>query len=290
MQRLLPYLRLMRLDKPIGIWLLFFPAAWGVLLSPASPQWILLAIMLVGAVLIRSAGCIINDLTDRRLDAQVARTKNRPLANGTISRVDALVLLVVLLFDGLLLCLVLPKTVLLLAFMAVPLIAAYPWMKRLTWWPQAFLGITFNLGALMGWAATGLAITPAPLLLYAACFFWTLGYDTIYAVQDMDDDATAGIKSTARRIGLGRRLQWFTATCYGAMLTLFWLAAQHAGLVGFWFVGALVAAAMHAAWQIARTGPLQPASGAAGQLFRSNQWLGLMLMAGLIAQRIAYLS
>lgn len=290
MQRLLPYLRLMRLDKPIGIWLLFFPSAWGVLLSPASPQWMLLAIMLVGAVLIRSAGCIINDLTDRHLDAQVARTKARPLASGAVSRTEALVLLLVLLFDGLLLCLVLPKTVLLLAFMAIPLIAAYPWMKRLTWWPQAFLGITFNLGALMGWAATGLAITHAPLLLYAACFFWTLGYDTIYAVQDMDDDAKVGIKSTARRIGLGHRLPMFTASCYGLMLVLFGTAAWHAGFLGPWAIAALAFALLHAGWQVATVRHLKPGSVAAGQVFRSNQWFGLALLVGLIAQRIAYLS
>lgn len=280
----------MRLDKPIGIWLLFFPAAWGVLLAPAPVESVLLGAMLLGAVLIRSAGCIMNDLTDRRLDAQVARTKQRPLASGAISRRDALVLLFVLLFDGLLLCLALPMNVFLLALLALPMIAAYPWMKRITWWPQAFLGLTFNLGAVMGWAATGLAVTLAPLLLYAACFFWTLGYDTIYAVQDMDDDAKVGIKSTARRIGLGGRLRVFTALCYALMLGLFYAAAKQAGIAGPWVLCGLLAAAAHALWQATCAGRLVPGSAQAGALFRSNQWLGLMLLAALIAQRFSYLS
>ena len=290
MQRIVPFLRLMRLDKPIGIWLLFFPAAWGVLLSPASMQWMLIPAMLVGAVLIRSAGCIINDLTDRELDQQVARTRARPLASGSVIRNEALVLLFVLLFDGLLLCLALPTDVLKLALLALPFIAAYPWMKRLTWWPQAFLGLTFNFGALIGWAATGIAIDLVPLLLYAACFFWTLGYDTIYAVQDMDDDARVGIKSSARRVGLGKRLQAFTTGCYGSMLLLFWLAATQAGFTGPWLYGALALAALHAAWQSIQAGMLEAGSTRGGVLFRSNQWLGLILLAGLAVQRFAYLS
>lgn len=290
MQRIVPFLQLMRLDKPIGIWLLFFPAGWSVLLSPVSVQWMLLAVMLVGAVLIRAAGCIINDLTDRELDKQVARTRNRPLASGAISRNEALVLLFVLLFDGLLLCIALPAGVLKLALLALPFIAAYPWMKRLTWWPQAFLGLTFNFGALIGWAATGLEITAVPLLLYAASFFWTLGYDTIYAVQDMDDDAKAGIKSTARRIGLGRRLQLFTIACYAAMFGLFGFAAWQAMMFRPYLIGALALAALHALWQCWQAGRLVAGSARAGAVFRSNQWLGLILLAGLAAQRFAYLS
>lgn len=290
MQRMVPFLKLMRLDKPIGIWLLFFPAAWGVLLSPVSVQWVLVAVMLVGAVLIRSAGCIINDLTDRELDRQVARTRARPLASGAVTRNEALVLLFVLLFDGLLLCLALPADVLKLALLALPFIAAYPWMKRLTWWPQAFLGLTFNFGALIGWAATGVAISLVPLLLYAACFFWTLGYDTIYAVQDMDDDAKVGIKSSARRMGLGNRLRAFTVGCYGLMLLLFFAAAAQAGFAGHWFLGALAFAAMHALWQAKQAGALEAGSARGGTLFRSNQWLGMILLAGLVAERFAYLS
>lgn len=291
MQRIVPFLQLMRLHKPIGIWLLFFPAAWGVLLSPIPVNWLLLPVMLLGAVLIRSAGCIINDLADQELDKQVTRTRHRPLASGTVTRTEAKVLVAVLLFDGLLLCLVLPPTVLLLAVAALPLIAAYPWMKRFTWWPQAFLGLTFNFGALMGWAATGAAISPAPLLLYAACFFWTLGYDTLYAVEDMDGDRSAGIKSTARRIGTGPRLSAFTALCYGLMLTLFGLAVAQSGLAGPSVCAALAIAALLAVVQVREAGNLPPGSPRGGALFRSNQWLGLALLVGLALPRgFAYLS
>lgn len=289
MQPIVPYLRLMRLDKPIGIWLLFFPAAWGVLLSPVSVQWLLLGIMLLGAVLIRSAGCIINDMTDRKLDQKVARTQNRPLASGAVSRTEAIVLLLVLLFDGLLLCLVLPRSVLLLALIALPFIAAYPWMKRLTWWPQAFLGLTFNFGAIMGWAATGMPMTPTALFLYAACFFWTLGYDTIYAVQDMNDDAGAGIKSSARRVGISR-LRGFTLFCYGTMLVLFSCAVMHAGFASPWMIGFIAVAAIHGIWQASKAGTLSAGSPVAGMLFRSNQWFGLILLTGLVLQRFANLS
>ena len=290
MQRIVPFLQLMRLHKPIGIWLLFFPAAWGVLLSPVSLQWSMLAIMLVGAVLIRSAGCIINDLADQELDKQVERTRTRPLASGAVTRTEAKVLLLVLLFDGLILCLVLPPMVLKLACLALPFIAAYPWMKRLTWWPQAFLGLTFNFGALIGWAATGLPLGPAPLLLYAACFFWTLGYDTLYAVEDMRGDATAGIRSSARRVGLGRRLQAFTGLCYGLMLLLFTLACRQLGVMDPPVIAALALASLHATWQVVRAGSLAEGDPRGGALFRSNQWLGLVLLAGLIIQRLAYLS
>lgn len=281
MKRILPYVRLMRLDKPIGIWLLFFPAAWAVLLSPMPLRWDLVALMLLGAVLIRSAGCILNDLADRKLDRQVERTKDRPLANGAISPFDAALLLVVLLLDGLLIALTLPPLTIKLALLAVPLIALYPWMKRLTWWPQAFLGFTFNLGALIGWAATGAALTLPAYLLYAACFFWTLGYDTLYAVQDMDDDKRVGIRSTARRVGLGRRLGLFTFLCYALMLGLFLCVMIRTGHTSAPSLVAWVAACGFAAWQATMASGLGPSDPRGGLLFRSNQYLGLILLAGL---------
>lgn len=284
-------MQLMRLHKPIGIWLLFFPAAWGVLLAPGPVRWSLLLTMLVGAVLIRSAGCIINDLADHELDKRVERTRNRPLASGKVTRNEARALVLVLLVDGLLLCLVLPPLVLKLACVALPFIAAYPWMKRLTWWPQAFLGLTFNLGALMGWAATGQAIVYAPLLLYAACFFWTLGYDTLYAVEDMTGDTVAGIRSTARRIGIGPPLCAFTALCYGFMLSLFALALVQSEPIGKWMMAALLVAGLQAGWQAVQAGRLSAGDQRGGMLFRSNQWLGLVLLCGLLVERhFAYLS
>lgn len=291
MQRIRPFAQLMRLHKPIGIWLLAFPALWAVLMAPGEPRWSLLPIMLLGAVLIRSAGCILNDLVDQQLDAQVARTRQRPLASGSVSRRDAWVLLAVLLFDGLLLCAALPLQTVFWAALALPLIAAYPWMKRLTFWPQAFLGLTFNFGALIGWAATGQLIAPVPILLYGACFFWTLGYDTLYAVEDMDDDRKAGIKSTARRIGLKRDLQLFVGSCYALMLVFFYSAALAAGQLSMLVIAAIVLAAFHAAGQVADAGTLRAGSPQAGRLFRSNQWLGLILLLGLILSRaFPYLS
>lgn len=277
-----PYIALMRLDKPIGIWLLFFPAAWAVALAASDAEvGRLMLIMLAGAALTRAAGCILNDLTDRRLDAQVARTQTRPLASGALKPWQAIILLFLLLMASLALALSLPPQVFWLALVALPMIAAYPWMKRLIWWPQAFLGLTFNLGALFGWLAAGEPITLPALLLYAAGICWTLGYDTIYAVQDMADDAVAGIRSSARALG-SKRLKPFVAGCYGAMFLLLGLTGLlMQGGVGFWL--GWVAAALHARWQVSA---LPPAPERAGSLFRSNQWLGLALLMGLLADRL----
>lgn len=275
----------MRLEKPIGFWLLFFPAAWAVLLSPAHAfGW--LPVMLLGAVITRSGGCIINDLTDRALDAQVARTKTRPLASGAISVRQALLLLALLGALALAIALSLPLPAFLLALVALPMIATYPWMKRLTWWPQLFLGITFNLGAPIGWAATGAPLALPVLLLYLACLCWTLGYDTLYAVQDMEDDAQVGIKSTARHIGTGARLPWFVAGCYGLMLGLFGgaLAVSTIGLHPAALVG-LALAALFLAHQCVRAARLVPGSAEAGVLFRANQWVGWAVLLGMAVAR-----
>lgn len=275
------YLQLMRLDKPIGVWLLFFPAAWAVALAaPPADLCRLLLILFAGSVLTRAAGCIINDLTDRKLDAQVERTRTRPLASGAVTPAQAILLLMLLLAAALALALTLPPAIFQLALVALPMIAAYPWMKRLTWWPQAFLGLTFNLGALFGWLATGQPLSPAAFLLYTAGIFWTLGYDTIYAVQDMEDDANAGIRSSARALGLSR-LRPFTTACYGLMVLLLTLTGllTQAGLA--YYLG-LALAALHAIWQL-RALPCTPAR--AGPLFRSNQWLGLLLLLGMLLDR-----
>ncbi len=275
------YLELTRLNKPIGIWLLFFPASWAVALVGAGNSGLLMLLMLIGATLTRAAGCIINDLTDRKLDAQVERTKHRPLASGAIKPWQAMLLLVALLCAALALALSLPVQVLMLALLALPMIALYPWMKRITWWPQVFLGLTFNLGALFGWLATGAPLIVPTLTLYAACIFWTLGYDTIYAVQDMADDEKAGIRSTARRLGLAR-IRWFVAACYGLMLALLALTGAMLHLNFIYYLGlALVGAQL--LWQI-RQLPCVPAR--AGALFCSNQWAGLILLMTLLAMRL----
>lgn len=276
-----PLLVLMRLDKPIGIWLLFFPAGWAVALAAAPGTLLpLLAAMLLGSALTRAAGCIMNDLTDRRLDAQVERTRTRPLASGAVSPRQALALLALLLVLALSLALSLPRAVLALALVAVPMIAAYPWMKRLTWWPQLFLGLTFNLSALAGWLATGQPLSAAAFTLYAASILWTLGYDTIYAIQDMADDATVGIRSSARALGMAR-IRGFAAGCYGGMLALLALTGVQLGL-GWAYGAGLAVAALQAGWQIRHL----PCSAArAGALFRSNQWLGLAVLLGALASR-----
>ena len=279
--KLTSLIALMRLDKPIGVWLVYFPAGWAVALAaPMANMAYLQAIMLVGAVITRAAGCIINDLTDRELDSQVARTRMRPLASGAVTRLQAVVVLGVLGVMALLLALLLPPAVFTLALVAVPMIAAYPWMKRITWWPQVFLGLTFNLSALFGWLATGTALTLAPITLYAAAMLWTLGYDTIYAVQDMQDDAQIGIRSTALKVGVF--LRPFVGICYATMLLLLLLTGTLLGC-GLAFYMALALAAGHAGWQVRQ---LPPTALRAGANFRSNQWLGLVVLLGCLLARL----
>ena len=199
--RLRPYAVLARWDRPIGTWLLLWPCWWSVALAPGRPAWWLIPLFGIGAVAMRGAGCVINDLTDRDLDARVARTRERPLASGRLGVPQALGFLALQLLVGLLVLLPLNGPAVGVALASLPLIVIYPLMKRITWWPQAFLGITFNWGALVGWAAATGGLAAPALLLYAAGFFWTLGYDTIYAHQDKADDALIGVRSTARRLG-----------------------------------------------------------------------------------------
>jgi 4-hydroxybenzoate polyprenyltransferase len=279
-QRFVDYIHLMRLHKPIGIWLLFFPASWAVGLAATHDVGYFQLLMLLGAFVTRSAGCIINDITDRALDAQVARTRTRPLASGRVSVREAYVALAVLLGLALGIALSLPSAVLVLALLALPMIVAYPWMKRLTWWPQLFLGITFNLSALFGWMATGTPLAPAAFALYAAGVFWTLGYDTIYAVQDVLDDERVGIKSSALR--LGRFLIPFVALCYLLMVLCLMLVGQLANAGAFFYRG-VGGVALHAIWQI-RHVSFNPVM--AATLFRSNQWLGLGLLIAILADRL----
>lgn len=295
--KLTPYIHLMRLDKPIGIWLLFFPAAWGVALAGGNNAGLLMLLMLIGATITRSAGCIINDLADRKLDAQVERTKSRPLVSGAIKPRQAIALLIALLIMAFAITRMLPGTVLILALIALPMIAAYPWMKRITWWPQVFLGLTFNLGALMGWVATGAPLSAAAYWLYAACVFWTLGYDTLYALQDMADDKIAGIKSTARILTESKTLKRITRLplrvfiqlCYAFMVWCFYQACIHANAMGpATFVAGIVVGwfgcghyAINACLAAAGKKPVE-----GGRLFRHNQWLGLVLLMAILIEKI----
>ena len=283
-ERLRPYAVLARWDRPIGSWLLLLPGWWALALAPGPldlRRGALFALFGIGAVAMRGAGCVINDLIDRDLDARVERTRNRPLASGRMTIGQALAFLAIQLLVGLLVLTSFNPFAIALAFASVPLIVTYPLMKRITWWPQAFLGITFNWGALVGWAVvTGELALPA-LLLYVAGFFWTLGYDTIYAHQDKADDALIGVRSSARRLGTATT-RWLWGF-YGLTLALVASAAWSAGLgPGFYLL--LVAVATHFAWQIRTLDIDDPRS--CLRRFRSNRELGLLVCLALLAGRL----
>ena len=274
-----PYCRLARLDRPIGTALLLWPCFWGIALAAdAWPDLRLLALFAVGALVMRAAGCVINDIADRDLDARVARTAGRPLASGELSPLKAWLFLAVLLAGGLIILLQLNRTTIILGLAALPLVGVYPFMKRITWWPQAWLGLTFNWGALMGWSAvTGSLAWPAAAL-YGAGIVWTLGYDTIYAHQDKQDDALIGVKSSARRLGAATR-PWLFAF-YGASLALLALAGLLAGLA--WpFYMVLCAAGGQLAWQAAKVDIDNPADCLAK--FKSNSLFGALIFAAMVA-------
>lgn len=193
-----PYLYLMRLDRPIGTWLLLLPAWWAILLTGGTDAWPTLLLFAIGAIIMRGAGCVVNDLWDRDLDGRVERTATRPIPNGDVTPRQAMLFLIGLLVLGFFILIQFNTLTITLGIISLFFIALYPLMKRITWWPQAFLGLTFNFGALMGWAAITGELPWQAWALYAAGFIWTLGYDTIYALQDRDDDMMIGIKSSAR--------------------------------------------------------------------------------------------
>jgi 4-hydroxybenzoate polyprenyltransferase len=279
--RLRPYAVLARWDRPIGSWLLLLPGWWALALATGWPDLRLVALFALGAVAMRGAGCVVNDLIDRDLDARVARTRQRPLASGRLGVPLALAFLALQALVGALVLLAFNPFAIGLALASLPLIVIYPLMKRVTWWPQAFLGITFNWGALVGWAAaTGELAAPA-LLLYAAGFFWTLGYDTIYAHQDKADDALIGIRSSARRLGAATP-RWLWGF-YGATLALLAAAGGSAGLgPGFYLL--LLTVAGHFAWQIRTLELDDPRS--CLRRFRSNRELGLLVCLAILAGKV----
>jgi 4-hydroxybenzoate polyprenyltransferase len=283
-----PYLRLARLDRPIGTWLLLFPCWWSLALArPGWPDgyWLgLLALFAVGAVVMRGAGCAVNDILDRDLDAQVERTRRRPIPSGAVTVRQAAVFVVLLLLMGLLVLLQLPPMAIGLGVASLVLVFTYPLMKRITWWPQAFLGLTFNWGALLGWAAVTDSVSAPALWLYLAGIAWTLGYDTIYAHQDKEDDARIGVKSTALRLGRSSR-PWI-AGFYGVTVVGLGLAQATAGLNPLFLVG-LLAAAGQLAWQLWRWNPDDP--GDCLLRFKSNRWFGWLVLAGIVAGNLPVL-
>lgn len=271
---------LSRWDRPVGVWLLLWPALWGLLVAHSGqPSWHLVAVFVFGAVLMRGAGCTINDILDRNLDASVARTAARPLPAGLISVPGAWIWFVVQLVLAAALLLLLPRAVVAWAAVAIPLVMLYPLMKRITWWPQAWLGLTFNWGLWLGIATVGMpdaVMLWAALGFYVGAFFWTLGYDTIYATQDMDDDALIGVRSTARLFGT--HANFAVAVCYALALGCWLLSAYYLGLAHVAY-GVLGIAAGLMLWQFKLWATKPFGSRLA---FKNNIWVGAAVALALL--------
>ena len=278
-----PYILLLRLDRPIGIWLMFLPGLWSLLLAGAPPgrtAW-LIALFAVGSVVMRGAGCVVNDMWDRDLDRMVARTAGRPLASGALGMRQAAVLLAVLLAAGLAVLLQLPPLCWALGVGSLVLVGLYPLAKRVTWWPQLMMGFTFGFGAPMGYAAAAGRIDWAWAAIYAAAILWDLGFDTVYAHQDREDDALAGIGSTA--LLWGENTRPFLFACYGLTVSALAAAGGLAGLSTLFYPALLVPAAM-LAWQAARLDIHDPAG--CLRLFRSNREAGLAVATAILIGRL----
>ncbi len=266
--------QLARFDRPIGWWLLFWPCVWGVWLSGAGWQLEVLAWLLLGAIAMRGAGCVYNDIVDADLDRRVARTALRPVASGRISKRLAWGWLLALCTIGLLVLLQLRPLAQAVALASVALVAAYPFMKRITWWPQAWLGMVFTWGLLVGWTQLRADNWDALAAMYAGAALWVVGYDTIYAMQDREDDALVGIRSSALR--LGGQVKCGVAMFYASAVILWGLA--------FWLYRAdwiallaLLPAAAHLAWQVATLDGEDPGNPLAR--FRANRWTGALVAA-----------
>ena len=282
-----PWARLARLDRPIGTWLLFWPCVFGLLLGAAADerrflQWhdvYLVVLFAIGSLVMRGAGCTFNDIIDRKIDAQVARTRARPIPSGAVSVTGAVVFLILQCLVGLAVLLQFNWFAVGLGAASLLLVAAYPFMKRITWWPQAWLGLTFNWGALLGFAAQTGRLDVADGMLYAGLFFWTLGYDTIYALQDKADDELIGVKSTARLFGTAAR-SW-VLRFYAVGFTLI-LAGGFTEHTGWPFAFVLLLAGAHLLWQVKRLDIDDPAN--CLTIFRSNRETGaLIALAFLLA-------
>ncbi len=270
-----PFLRMARFDRPIGYWLLFWPCAMSLALAAvARPMTAFPTItviwFLIGAIAMRSAGCVYNDLVDRDLDRSVARTRSRPLASGRVSVTQGLVFMAVLGLIGLAVLVQFNSFTIWLGLASLVLVAIYPFMKRITWWPQLFLGLAFSWGALMGWASELGALHVPAVLLYVGSIVWVIGYDTIYALQDREDDALVGIRSTARLFGRHARLA--VAVCYAAATAL-WIAAGLAASAGAVFLWVSWLGPAILVWQLVTLDPDDP--GNCLVRFRSNGWVGL---------------
>jgi 4-hydroxybenzoate polyprenyltransferase len=281
-----PYLRLSRLDRPIGSWLLLMPCWWSAALAAGVAHKVgqlplIVALFFIGAFVMRGAGCTWNDITDRDLDARVERTRSRPIPAGQVSVPQAAAFLVIQALIGLAVLVQFNRFAVMTGIASLVIVAVYPFMKRITWWPQIVLGLAFSWGALMGFAVTLGRIDAAALLLYAGSIAWVIGYDTIYAHQDAEDDALIGIKSTARLFGARTRAALMVF--YGLAVVLIGVALALAGAGLPAWIG-LAAFAVHLAWQIRRLEISDPAL--CLRLFKSNRDAGLLLFAGLLADAV----
>jgi 4-hydroxybenzoate polyprenyltransferase len=278
-----PYILLARLDRPIGVWLLFLPGLWGILLSSQQPSETIRLVLLfaIGSVVMRAAGCVVNDLWDRDIDRRVARTAGRPLASGTLRPRQALVFLGILLAVGLAILLALNPLAQGLGVASLLLVGLYPLAKRVTWWPQLVMGFTFGYGAPLGYAAGAGRLDWAWAALYGAAIAWDLGFDTIYAHQDREDDALVGVKSTARLFG--EHTAPFLAACYGATILLLALAGSLAGL-SVWFYPALLLPAALLARQVKALDIHDPAL--CLRLFKMNREVGLAVAVAVLVGRL----
>jgi 4-hydroxybenzoate polyprenyltransferase len=270
-----PYASLIRLDRPIGAWLLFWPGAWSVALAGMGERgWWLIAWLALGAWAMRSAGCVYNDIIDRDLDRKVERTRLRPLASKRASLKGAWALLVAMSLIGLVVLLQLSRTAQIVALISLAPVALYPFMKRITWWPQAWLGLVFSWAALVGWPAVEGQMAAAAFWLWGGSIFWVIGYDTIYALQDKEDDALVGVKSSA--LALGPHARAGVAIFYLIALILWGVAIREVRLE-WWAPLALLPMALHLFGQIAT---LKPDDGNdALAKFRSNRFAGLLMFA-----------
>lgn len=278
-----PYLRLARFDRPIGSWLLLFPCWWSLALAelysgkPYPNPW-LAVLFLIGAFAMRGAGCTWNDIVDRDYDAGVERTRSRPIPSGQVSVRQALAFMALLLLAGLMVLLQLNAYTIVLAIASLGLVVIYPFMKRYTFWPQLVLGLTFKWGALVGWAAARGALEPAAVALYAGCVLWTIGYDTIYAHQDKEDDLAMGLKSTAIRFGEASGA-WISGF-YSAALAL-WVGAVSLAGAGWPTWAGLGLIAAHFIWQVATLDISRPDNCLVR--FKSNRFVGWIFAIVLVA-------
>jgi 4-hydroxybenzoate polyprenyltransferase len=280
-----PYLRLARLDRPIGWWLLLLPCWWSTALAAdaarAWPNPLTLLLFLIGAIVMRGAGCTWNDLVDRDLDAKVERTRSRPIPSGQVSIAGAWAFLVLQALIGLAVLLTFNRFAIMVGIASLATVVIYPFMKRVTYWPQIFLGLAFSWGALMGWAAQFGRLDWPAIVLYLGAIAWVIGYDTIYAHQDREDDALVGIKSTA--LLFGDRTRPMLAMFFAAAVVLIGVAGYGAGAgIGFWL--GLAAFGGHLAWQVERIEVADPAQ--CLKLFRANRDAGLILFIGIVIDAV----